>query len=123
MSKRVIFVCSLLLIAGLGAAWNMLVALTRRDIQFNFGILLIPISIGLFLGRAVARTLASILFCVGYVFLLVMLGAAVAGAKITTTLPFPASLPLVFVFVALAGSVMSLIHWMLYSSPFDEHLN
>ena len=65
MSKRVIFVCSLLLIAGLGAAWDMLVALTRRDIQFNFGILLIPISIGLFLGRAVARTLASILFCVG----------------------------------------------------------
>ena len=127
MSKRVIFVCSLLLLSGLLSAWEIFSALLQNRISINLGVLLIPISIGLFLGRASARSAAAFLFFLTYILLAVILVVTVVSGGRGVAQVFGSSyhanmIPIIFVAASIVGSMVGWLHWMLYTPPFNEHL-
>jgi len=129
MSKRVIFVCIVLLLLGLGSGRQMLVALLSGRWTWNFGVLFIPISIGLFQGRLFARTAAVALFFLIYALLATFMVLAIfydrtmAGANTLEVFKAQGASWLVLVFVAVIGSPIAILHWMLYTPPFEEHLS
>ena len=104
----------------------MLTSLTSNVMLFNPGVLFIPVSIGLFMGMAAARIAATFLFCLIYLMLAGLLVAPlVLGSSIVVHFhdsSVQGTFPLILVVVAVAGSVVGLIHWFLYTRPFDEHL-
>lgn len=126
MSKRVIFVCSLLLLSGLLSAWEICSALLQNRISINLGVLLIPISIGLFLGNAAARSAAAVLFFLTYLLLAVIVVVTLVSGGSGVAQVFGASyfnvIPVMLVMVTIVGSIVGWFHWMLYTPPFNEHL-
>jgi hypothetical protein len=127
MSKRVIFICTLILLMGFLAAWDMFVHLQSGRLYLNLGVLFIPIGIGLFLGMPSARTAAVVVFSLTYALCGLVLIASIFGQSSIQWLgvdhPLANGLPIVFVAVAIICSVTGLIHWTLYSQPFEEHLS
>jgi hypothetical protein len=129
MSKRVIATCSLLLLLGVAGGLDSLAAFSRGQVHINLLILLLPVAISLFVALPGARLGATIVFSILYLFLALLLLAPMIGPTVTqvqffrSELPFMSSFSVVLVFVAMLGSVLALLHWMLFSPPFEEHLN
>lgn len=100
----------------------------KGDRHFNLLALFIPASIALFMALPGARLAANIVFGIIYLALLTLLVAPlIPSAAITLKTfgvqpPFPPTFALIFVFVAMLGSILALLHWMLFSPPFEEHL-
>jgi hypothetical protein len=127
MSKRVIFTCTLILLMGLMAAWDMFAHLQSGRLYLNIGVFFIPIGIGLFLGMPAARTSAVVVFSLTYALCGLVLIASMVGRPSIQWFgidqPLANGFPIVFVAVAIICSVTGLIHWTLYSQPFEEHLS
>ncbi|MCW1887424.1 hypothetical protein OKA04_21990 [Luteolibacter flavescens] len=123
MSKRVIFTCVVLFIFGLQGSYETLNAFLLGKLYFNVGALFLPVSILLFLGIRWSRALATAVFTIGYLFLL-----AVAFFSRTWRVFSPAELPVsnpdsfMILIVMIMGSVLALLHWMLFSPAFEDHL-
>lgn len=128
MSKRVFITCTLLLLLGVGGLLDTASAFVHDAVHINLLILLLPVAIGLFLALPGSRLAASIVFSVLYFFLAMLLLAPLMGPIIPSCQIIHAdffiqsSFSLVFVSVSLIGSLLVLLHWMLFSSPFEEHL-
>ena len=128
MSKRVIFTCVVLLLLGLAGAYDMLTSITQQRVSLNPTALFIPAGIWLSLALPGARVLANIVFSLIYALLIMMLIASslphqrafiyMGGVQMEQS-------PFVWVatFVAMVGSFFILLHAMLYTRPFEEHLN
>jgi hypothetical protein len=127
MSKRVIFTCTLILILGLLAAWDMFVHLQAGRLYLNIGVFFIPIGIGLFLGMPSARTSAVVIFSLTYALCGLVLVVSVFSRPTVQIFgidqPLANGFPIVFVAVAIICAVVGLIHWTLYSPQFEEHLS
>lgn len=125
MSKRVLFTCTLLLLIGLAGAWHILEQALLGRVFIDVSAFFIPVSIGLFLGHASARTAAACLFGLIYlacaVFLVMVLVSGPPAIRVSGWL-FDSGLAIVFVFASVICSICGFIHWMLYTPPFDEHL-
>jgi hypothetical protein len=129
MSKRVLFVSLSLCLIGLLAGWEMLQGFVGGWFHLNVAVLFLPISGGLLMGMPVARTAANGLFILSYLtaaWVLVMplltnvdISAALDGRNLSGLSGYPVLL----VGVLLVVSVLALLHWLLYSPPFDEHLS
>ena len=128
MSKRVIIICTTLLLLGIAGGFDMLSRLTQGVVTFNILILFLPTSICLFLAIPGSRYMTSIVFFLIYLFLAVALVAPLACLSALAIqvngvgISGPIAFPLVFVIVAVIGSVFALMHWVIYSTAFDEHL-
>lgn len=128
MSKRVIFTCSLLLLGGIGGGFEMLSSMLRGDLSFNVFVLFLPVSIALFLAVPGARWMATAVLAIAYLVLgAILLAPLLAEGRAVVRLcgvelPFANAWPVVLVFVATVGSLLALVHWMLYSPVFDDHL-
>ena len=128
MSKRVLFTCTLLMMIGVAGFLDMANAFSRGTKAWNILALYLPASIALFLAIPGARVLATIVFVISYIFLgLLLVGSALSSHVVGLQLfgghfPLQATFPLVFVAVALLGSVLALLHWSIFSPPFEEHL-
>lgn len=129
MSKRVLFVCLSLCLIGLLAGWEILQAFINGRFHADVAVLFLPISGGLLMGMPVARTAASGVFILSY-----LIGAWVLVTPLFTNVDINAALdsrnlsslsgyPILLVGVLLVVSVLGLLHWLLYSPPFDEHLS
>lgn len=128
MSKRVIFTCVVLLLLGLAGAYDMLTSLTQQRISLNPMALFIPAAIWLSLALPGARAMANIVFSLIYALLIMMLIASslphqrafiyLGGVQMEQS-PFA----WVATFVAMLGAIFVLLHAMLYSRPFEDHLN
>jgi hypothetical protein len=127
MSKRVIFTCTLILLMGLLAAWDMFAHLQAGRLYLNIGVFFIPIGIGLFLGMPSARTSAVVVFSLTYALCGFVLIVSMFGRTSIQIFgidhPLANGFPFVFVAVAIICAVAGLIHWTLYSPPFEDHLS
>jgi hypothetical protein len=124
MSKRVIFTCTLLLLLGVVGCVNSAAAFTRGQVHFDLFALFLPVALALFLGLPGSRMAATVVFSIHYLFLaFLLLGSAFAKISVVASdLSIGFSWSLMLVFVAMLGSLLVLLHWMLYSPPFEEHL-
>ena len=129
MSKRVITTCTLLLLLGVAGGLDSAMAFSRGQIHINLMVLLLPVSLALFTAMPGARLAATIAFSILYLFLALVLLAPLIGGSSTQFHVLPVGAPLsvsfavVFVVVSMIGSLLALLHWMLFSPPFEEHLN
>jgi hypothetical protein len=124
MSKRVIFTCTLLLLHGLSGSYETFASFALHRWYFNPAALFLPVSIALFMGVSGSRMAATIIFSIIYTILAYLLmGSSIAHVQLLRP-DLPAFSPFSFVilFVVMYGCVLALLHWMLYSPPFDEHL-
>lgn len=125
MSKRVIFTCTLLLLIGLSGSYETFASFARNMWYFNPAALFLPVSIALFMGVPGSRMAATIVFSIIYTILAYLLmGSSIAHVQLLRS-DLPAFTPFSFVilFVVMYACVLALLHWMLYSPPFDEHLS
>jgi hypothetical protein len=125
MSKRVIFTCTLLFLLGVAGCVDSASAFLRGQAHFNLFALFLPVALVLFLGLPGSRMAATVVFSIHYLFLaFLLLGSSfVKVSVVTPDLAIGSSWSLILVFVAMLGSLLVLLHWMLFSPPFEEHLN
>ena len=103
-------------------------AFSRGQAQINLLVLLLPVAIALFMALPGARLAATMVFPILYLFLAFLLLAPMLGTMPAVVripsgdLPILWSVPVAFVFVSMLGSLLGLLHWMLFSPPFDDHL-
>ena len=125
MSKRVIFTCTLLLLLGLQGLYEIFSSFAHGQLNCNLTSLFAPVSIALFMGVPGSRIAATVVFTIIYIFLaLLLMGTSVARVQILRSdLPlFATPYSFLITFVVMYACVLALLHWMLYSPPFDEHL-
>jgi hypothetical protein len=124
MSKRVIFTCTVLLLLGLCGGYDIASSFAQGRIQFNLFVLFFPVSIALFLAVPGSRLAATIVFSILYLFLaLVLVGASMARVVfLRLDLPMLDASSMLILVVLIFACVLALLHWMLFSPPFDEHL-
>lgn len=125
MSKRVIFTCTVLLLIGVQGLFDMLSSFSQGHLNINLFALFLPVSIALFMGLPGSRIAATAVFSINYSFLaLLLIGTSIARVQILRSdlLLFANPFPIIIVFVVMLACVLALLHWMLYSPPFDEHL-
>lgn len=125
MSKRVIFTCTLLLLFGVAGCLDSASSFTQGQAHLNLLALFLPVALALFMGLPGSRLAATVVFSILYIFLvLLLIGSSFAKVRILhPDLPMLTQFPVILVFVAMFGSVLALLHWMLFSPPFEEHLN
>lgn len=128
MPLRVILVCTIILLIGVEGAYSMLAPLPGGSLHLNSTALLLPAGIMLALALPGARLVAHLAFGTCYLMLGAILVRTMMGKPVNLVLfghepPLPASLPLVLVFAMMLGSVLVLLHWMVQSDAFDEHLS
>lgn len=126
MSKRVIFTCTVLLILGLLGLYETFASFSRGQLSCKVGALFVPVSIVLFMGLRWSRRAATVVFSINYLFLaLPLMGASVARVGILRAdFPMPVNpFQFILLFVVIFACVLALLHWMLYSPAFDEHLS
>lgn len=129
MSKRVFVTCSLILLLGVAGGLDSAAAISRGEVSINLLILLLPVAIALFMALPGARLGANLVFSVLYLFLAAALVAPSIGLTTTrvqvlrSDLPLMSSFPVVLVFAVMLASLLALLHWMLFSPPFEEHLH
>jgi amino acid transporter len=125
MSKRVIFTCTLLLLLGLWGGYETTVSIARGVWHFNLFALFLPVSIALFMALPASRIAATVVFSILYLFLaLVLIGTSMPNVRVIhSDLPLANPYPFMVVCVVMFACVLALLHWMLYSPPFDEHLS
>lgn len=127
-AKRVLFTCSCLLLLGLLGVWEMLAHLGTRGIEFNVAALFLPAAILLSLGISGARWVTNLAFAANYLTLLAMIvGTSWVSQTARSTLFSSAGLfsspePVIQVLAMIFGAVLMLLHWMMYSPPFDSFL-
>jgi hypothetical protein len=118
----------MLLLLGVAGGLESLSSLTRGAAQFNVLTLFFPVAIALFMGLPGSRLAATIVFVISYLFLASLLFASNVGSVSGRIQIFNADLPpqmmpsVIFVFFAMCWAILALLHWMLFSPPFDEHL-
>ena len=126
MSKRVIFTCTVLLLLGLMGGYETVASFSQGRWYLNLLILFLPVSLALFMAVPGSRIAATVVFSILYIFLaLLLIGSSVVHVQILRSdLPaFANPYPFIAVFVVMFACVLALLHWMLYSPPFDEHLS
>ena len=129
MSKRVLFVSLALCLTGLLAGWDILRSAIAGGLRPNFGVLFLPIGCGLLLGSQLARTAASGLFILSYlvgawmVLAPLFVTASAAVVSDSRDVSWMSGYPILLVGVLIVVAVLALLHWLLYSPPFDEHLS
>ena len=126
MSKRVIFISLLLCLFGLWCGWDMIQSCLKSGrLVFNTSVFFFPAGCGLLLGHRHARTLASWTLGLFYLGLVLTVAAAAMATSGITNLPgnlVGLSLSSLLVAELIALALSMLIHWQLYTQPFDEHL-
>lgn len=140
MSKRVIFISLLLCAFGLWCGWDMIQWFLKGRVVINTSVFFFPAGCGLLLGHRHARSSASWTFSLFYVGLvLAVVGTALdfggpiappapgSGVRVTTITSIPGMLPQLGMSVLLVAELIALalamlVHWQLYTPPFDEHL-
>jgi hypothetical protein len=125
MSKRVIFTCTVLLLLGVAGALETFASFSLHMWYFNPVALYLPVSIALFMGLPGSRAAATVVFSIIYgILAFLLMGSSIVHVQILRS-DLPVSfnpVPFIILFVVMYGCVLSLLHWMLYSPPFDEHL-
>lgn len=123
MSKRVIFTCTVLLLLGTAGLLDSAAGSARGGWQLNLMALFLPAAVALFLALPGARLGASLVFALHYGLLaMVLAGSTVAGVRLAGAEFFQLPYALMATGVVMFGAVLVLLHWMLYSPPFEEHL-
>lgn len=134
MSKRVLFVCLSLCVIGLLALWESVHILTGANFQTKVSapyvaILFLPIGCGLLFGSTFARTAATGVFILSYLIGAWMLltplfvTATAAIATDTRDAAWMSGYPVLLVGVLIVISVLGILHWLMYSNAFEEHLS
>ncbi|MCW1926233.1 hypothetical protein OKA05_26990 [Luteolibacter arcticus] len=124
MSKRVIFTCTLLMILGLWGSYDTISHYLQGGVNINLFGLFLPVLVLLFLGLPGARAVATGVFTVSYLTIVVAIVGATSfrsqvPAAETSLLSQPSMVALIGM---LLGAPLMLLHWMLFSPPFEEHL-
>ncbi len=132
VSKRVILICLLLCLAGFFSGWQLSGVLleTWRDssgwwpaLVLAGGFLCLPAGVGILMGYPLGRNLAVLAFCVGYFVCAALLAAPLLETAHAITINgSPAGFGVHATGSLMLLGVLLLLHWTLYSPPFEEHL-
>ncbi len=134
MSKRVISICLFLCLVGFFSGWQLsgiLMAAAWKQpsgwwptLVLAGGFLCLPAGVGILMGYRSGRTLAVLAFSVGYLVCAALLAAPLLGAD-PVGMTVDGSRPDFGVYVTaslLQLGLLLLLHWTLYSPPFEDHL-
>ncbi|WP_367874277.1 hypothetical protein [Luteolibacter sp. Populi] len=116
MSKRVVIISLLLCLIGLWGIWDVIASLLAGHLRFNACVLFLHPGCALLLGRPWARKHASWAFGFFYATTGIATFLALAGIGSGTADYFAIVVSLISLAVAM------LLHWQLYTRPFDEYL-
>ena len=123
MSKRVIFTCTMLLILGMLGCYDAIASYLNGRVNINAFAFFLPVSIALFLGWPGSRKAATAVFTLNYLLLVfILLAAGTTVPVIGLDSPLMMARSMIALLVIVIFAVLSLLHWMLFSPPFDEHL-
>lgn len=122
-----LIICLLLLGLGISGAWDMFGKMAGGRASINLFVLFLPTSLFLSLGFPGARLMTSITFVAIYVFLAVCLIGpvwfnTVPVVNMGGSIPVGLSHSVYATLILTIGSFLALLHWIIYSAPFDEHL-
>ena len=134
MSKRVVLICLFLCLGGFFSGWQLFGALPTvlgqppgwwPVIVMGGGFLCLPAGVGMLMGYRWGRGLAVAAFAVGYLVSAALVatplidmdlaGLRVNGSRLDFGVHATASLMLL--------AVLLLLHWTLFSPPFEDHLS
>ena len=123
MSLRVLFVCLSLCAIGLHAAWQIVQHYLAGGLYLDLCVFFFPIGIGLALGYRPSRAAADALFKLIYITLgVVLIGAAICPGALPARIAGLQGYPVLLVVGLLSSGVLALLHWLLYTPPFDDWL-
>ena len=128
MPKRVLIIGLLFVIFGVLALWSIIEAATHSRINLNFGVLLLPVGVGLLRGRASSQWWARFWIILGYIVLVLLIGLVIAypqNAKFSwfgSVIRGSRSIPYALVFSALCGVGLYICHRLLYSKKASDYL-
>jgi len=121
MPKRVLIIGLLFVLGGLFSIWSIVEAGMHNRLNLNFGVLLLPVGLGLLRGRASSQWWARFWIILGYVSLIAMVCLVLAypqGAKASwfgTQIKGGKAIPYVLGIAALCGTGLRILHRLIYS--------
>lgn len=127
MPKRILLVGLLFILGGLGAILNVVTSLIQGTININFGILLLPVGIGLLRGRYASMMWARFwcLLGMGACLLLAILALMKSeNAKFIwfdQTIDGPAAVPYCLAGAAFFGALIFLVYRLLKSRQAEDY--
>jgi hypothetical protein len=133
VSKRVVIICLWLCLVGFFSGWQLsgllMGAVWKQpsgwwpSLVLAAGFLCLPAGVGILMGYPLGRTLAVLAFVVGYFVCAALLAAPLLPADHGITIHgSPAGFGVHAAGSLLLLGVLLLLHWTLYSPPFEDHL-
>lgn len=134
MPKRVVVICLLLCLGGFFSGWQLSgLLLSAREqawawwpvIVVTGGFLCLPAGVGMLMGYRWGRALAVVAFSVGYLVCAAMLATPLLDMDLVR-IDLNGNRPDFGVFATaslLLLGVLLLLHWTLFSPPFEDHLS
>jgi len=128
MPKRVLIIGLLFVISGMLSVWSMIEAATHSRIYLNFGVLLLPVGVGLLRGRVSSQWWARFWIILGYIVLVLQVGEIIAHPQnawfswFGSVIRGSRSIPYAIVFSALFGVGLYICHRFLYSKKAIDYL-
>src|SRR5690242_8259267 len=129
MPKRVLILGLLFVLGGVTAIWSIIEAAMNSRINLNFGVLLLPVGIGLLRGRASSQWWARFWIILGYIALIALVCFVLAfpqNAKASwfdTEIRGSRAVPYVLGIAALFGVALCICHRLLYSPKACAYLS
>ena len=121
MPKRVLVIGLLFCLGGISSIWDMLSDLFQSRLSFDFGVLLLPVGIGLLRGKQSSQWWARFWIILGYILcgllvILVPLWPGSASAMwFNTKLQGPEAVPYVIGMALFLAVLLFVLHRLLYS--------
>lgn len=121
MPKRILIIGILYCLFGALAIWDVISKLFDSHINLNFAVFLLPVGIGLLKGKPSSRKWAIFWIVLGYLFCLLMIVLALISPQNLTATWFDRvikgheAVPYVLASVAALGTILVIIHKLLYS--------
>jgi hypothetical protein len=126
MPKRVLVIGMLFCVGGILAIWDVVASLLNGDINLNFGVLLLPVGIGLLRGRPSSQWWARFWIILGYIGCGLLVAAVIVWPEAAYATWFdsqlrgPAAVPYVVGMAMLSAVLLVVMHKLLYSEKANE---
>ena len=126
MPKRILLIGLLFCVGGILAIWDVVTSLCRSCLDLNFGVLLLPVGIGLLRGKPSSQWWARFWIILGYIGCGLLVSAAIVwpdaayATWFDSQLRGPAAVPYVVGMATLSAVLLVVTHKLFYSDKANE---
>ena len=129
MPKRILIIGTLFSLGGLLAAWEVISALLNSHINLNFGVLMLPVGIGILTGKESSQWWGRFWIILGYLLCALLVIVAVTSPESLTVnysnrdIHGNEALPSLMLGIALLALLLVSMHRLLYSQKANNYFN